>query len=121
MGRAVPLPLAGSVLGPGPFAGPARKPKVAFLFGLVFRPHIRAVSPVTRGSPAILVRIQRAIHSSLIECPSADSTSIHIVRPLISGSCRYAYPWPATHWRGRRNCYRARLPQFERASRRENL
>src|SRR5213595_2588027 len=99
MGRAVPLPLAGSVLGPGPIAGPAREPKVAFLFALVFRPHIRAVSPVTRGSPAILVRIERAIHSFLIECPSADSTSIHIGRPLMSGSGRDANPWQARHRR----------------------
>src|SRR5256885_3601902 len=74
-----------SVLGPGPIAGPAREPKVAFLFALVFRPHIRAVSPVTRGSPAILVRIERAIHSFLIECPSdRKSTRLNSSHLVIS-------------------------------------
>jgi hypothetical protein len=77
----------------------ARKSKVAFLLALVFRPHIHTVSPITRGSTAILVRIERAIHSFLVECPSADSASIHVGRPLVPGSGRGANPWQARHRR----------------------
>ena len=83
--------------------------------------HKRAKPPVTWGAVAILVSIERGIHSLLIERPSANRASVNVGWPQLPGSRCAAHGRHARHRARRRNGKRPRRSQFNRVTRREHL